>query len=94
MKRGELERGKKKDCLLAFFIVWAVFMVKVISVLDLNFGEIWDRMKAGDIAGFAYLWLVVFLVLVCCFVLWRIIPKGYFRKNSRTPQPFRWINGR
>jgi type IV secretory pathway TraG/TraD family ATPase VirD4 len=82
MKRGELERGKKKGCLLAFLIVWAVFMVKVISVLDLNFGEIWDRMKSGDITGFAYLWLVVFLVLVCCFVLWRIIPKGYFRKKQ------------
>lgn len=82
MKKGELGRGKKKGCLLAFLIVWAVFLVKVISVLDLHSGDIWGRMKAGDIAGFAYLWLVVFLVLLCCLVLWRIVPKGYFRKKK------------
>lgn len=78
---------------MAFLIVWAVFMVKVISVLDLHFGDIWGRMKAGDIAGFAYLWLVVFLVLVCCFVLWRIMPKGYFRKkqpDAATIQGGKW----
>ena len=38
--------------------------------------------EAGQIAGFAYIWLLVFLVLLCCFVLWRIVPKGYFRKKK------------
>ena len=82
MKRGELAKKKRKGCLTALLVVWAVFMVKVISVLDLHFGDIWGRMKAGDIAGFAYLWLVVFFVLLCCLVLWRIVPKGYFRKKQ------------
>lgn len=82
MKKGELAKKKRKGCLTALLVVWAVFMVKVISVLDLHFGDIWGRMKAGDIAGFAYLWLVVFFVLLCCLVLWRIVPKGYFRKKQ------------
>lgn len=38
--------------------------------------------EAGQIAGFAYIWLLVFLVLLCCFVLWCIVPKGYFRKKK------------
>lgn len=82
MKKGELAKKKRKGCLTALLVVWAVFMVKVIFVLDLHFGDIWGRMKAGDIAGFAYLWLVVFFVLLCCLVLWRIVPKGYFRKKQ------------
>lgn len=85
MKRGELERGKNKGCLTVFLILWVVFMVKVISVLDLNFGDMWDSLKAGDVAGFAYLWLVLFFALLSCFVLWRIIPKGYFREKQRKP---------
>lgn len=82
MKKGELEKKKKKGCLTVFLIVWVVFMVKVIAVLNLDFGGIWDKVRAGDITGFAYLWLVVFFVLLSCFVLWRIIPKGYFRKKQ------------
>lgn len=85
MKKGELERGRKKGCLTVFLILWVVFMVKVISILDLNFGDMWDSLKAGDVAGFAYLWLVIFFVLLSCFVLWRIIPKGYFRKKQPKP---------
>lgn len=85
MKKGELERGRKKGCLTVFLILWVVFMVKVISILDLNFGDMWDSLKAGDVAGFAYLWLVLFFVLLSCFVLWRIIPKDYFRKKQPKP---------
>lgn len=85
MKKGELERGTKKGCLTVFLILWVVFMVKVISILDLNFGDMWDSLKAGDVAGFAYLWLVIFFALLSCFVLWRIIPKGYFRKKQPKP---------
>lgn len=85
MKKGELERGRKKGCLTVFLILWVVFMVKVISILDLNFGDMWDSLKAGDVAGFAYLWLVIFFALLSCFVLWRIIPKGYFRKKQPKP---------
>lgn len=97
MKKGELERGRKKGCLTVFLILWVVFMVKVISILDLNFGDMWDSLKAGDVAGFAYLWLVIFFVLLsCCPVLYfgALSQKVTFGKNSRSPQPLRWINGR
>ncbi|MCY6353622.1 hypothetical protein OXV71_23505, partial [Bacteroides fragilis] len=56
--------------------------VKVIAVLNPGFPEAWRMVEAGQIAGFAYIWLLVFLVLLCCFVLWRIVPKGYFRKKK------------
>lgn len=82
MKRGELAKKKRKGCLTALLVVWAVFMVKVIAVLNPGFPEAWRMVEAGQIAGFAYIWLLVFLVLLCCFVLWRIVPKGYFRKKK------------
>lgn len=59
-----------------------MFIVKVIAVLNPGFPEAWRMVEAGQIAGFAYIWLLVFLVLLCCFVLWRIVPKGYFRKKK------------
>lgn len=92
MKRGELAKKKRKGCLTALLVVWAVFMVKVIAVLNPGFPEAWRMVEAGQIAGFAYIWLLVFLVLLCCFVLWRIVPKGYFRKRSRK-RPVRLGNG-
>ena len=70
-----------------------MFIVKVIAVLNPGFPEAWRMVEAGQIAGFAYIWLLVFLVLLCCFVLWRIVPKGYFRKKSRK-RPVRLGNGR
>jgi hypothetical protein len=82
MKRGELAKKKRKGCLTALLVVWAVFMVKVIAVLNPGFPEAWRMVEAGQIAGFAYIWLLVFLVLLCCFVLWCIVPKGYFRKKK------------
>ena len=82
MKRGELAKKKRKGCLTALLVVWAVFIVKVIAVLNPGFPEAWRMVEAGQIAGFAYIWLLVFLVLLCCFVLWRIVPKGYFRKKK------------
>lgn len=82
MKMGELAKKKRKGCLTALLVVWAVFIVKVIAVLNPGFPEAWRMVEAGQIAGFAYIWLLVFLVLLCCFVLWRIVPKGYFRKKK------------
>lgn len=37
MKRGELAKKKRKGCLTALLVVWAVFMVKVIAVLNPGF---------------------------------------------------------
>lgn len=93
MKRGELAKRRKGGCLTVFLVVWVVFMVKVLSVLDFNVGEAWRMARAGQVAGFAYLWLAVFLVLLCAFVLWRIVPEGYFRKRGKgtgagKPKPF------
>jgi hypothetical protein len=65
MKRGELAKKKRKGCLTALLVVWAVFMVKVIAVLNPGFPEAWRMVEAGQIAGFAYIWLLVFLVLFC-----------------------------
>lgn len=62
MKRGELAKKKRKGCLTALLVVWAVFMVKVIAVLNPGFPEAWRMVEAGQIAGFAYIWLLVFLV--------------------------------
>ncbi|KAA5249481.1 hypothetical protein, partial [Bacteroides finegoldii] len=77
-----MAKKKRKGCLTALLVVWAVFIVKVIAVLNPGFPEAWRMVEAGQIAGFAYIWLLVFLVLLCCFVLWRIVPKGYFRKKK------------
>lgn len=82
MKKGELSRKKKKGCLTVLLVVWVVFMVKVIVILNPSFPQVWHMIHAGEIAGFVYLWLVVFLVLLCGFILWRIMPKGYFRKKK------------
>lgn len=93
MKRGELAKRRKGGCLTVFLVAWAVLLVKVLSVLDFNVGEAWRMARAGQVAGLAHLWLVVFLVLLCGFVLWRIVPKGYFRKKGKgtgagKPKPF------
>lgn len=55
MKRGELAKKKRKGCLTALLVVWAVFMVKVIAVLNPGFPEAWRMVEAGQIAGFAYI---------------------------------------
>lgn len=93
MKRGELAKRRRGGCLTVFLAVWVAFMVKVLSVLGFNVGEAWRMARAGQVAGFAYLWLAVFLVLLCGFVLWRIVPEGYFRKRGKgtgagKPKPF------
>ena len=58
MKRGELAKKKRKGCLTALLVVWAVFIVKVIAVLNPGFPEAWRMVEAGQIAGFAYIWLL------------------------------------
>lgn len=87
MKRGELNGGKNRGCVTFLLAVWALFMVKVVSVLDFSFGDLWDRLAAGEVGGIAYLWLAVFPFLLSGFVLWRILPKGLFRKKARTGEP-------
>lgn len=82
MKRGELAKKKRKGCLTALLVVWAVFIVKVIAVLNPGFPEAWRMVEAGQIAGFAYIWLLVFLVLLCCFVLWRIVRRLLSEKEA------------
>ena len=93
MKRGELAKKKRKGCLTALLVVWAVFIVKVIAVLNPGFPEAWRMVEAGQIAGFAYIWLLVFLVLLCCFVLGASSRKVTFGKRSRK-RPVRLGNGR
>ena len=46
MKRGELAKKKRKGCLTALLVVWAVFMVKVIAVLNPGFLEAWRMVEA------------------------------------------------
>lgn len=48
MKRGELAKKKRKGCLTALLVVWAVFMVKVIAVLNPGFPEAWRMVEAGQ----------------------------------------------
>ena len=83
MKRGELAKKKRKGCLTALLVVWAVFMVKVIAVLNPGFPEAWRMVEAGQIAGFAYIWLLVFLVLLCCLSFGASSRKVTFGKRSR-----------
>lgn len=95
MKRGELAKKKRKGCLTALLVVWAVFMVKVIAVLNPGFPEAWRMVEAGQIAGFAYIWLLVFLVLLCCCAVLSFgasSRKVTFGKRSRK-RPVRLGNG-
>lgn len=89
MKRGELAKKKRKGCLTALLVVWAVFIVKVIAVLNPGFPEAWRMVEAGQIAGFAYIWLLVFLVLF----FGASSRKVTFGKRSRK-RPVRLGNGR
>lgn len=87
MKRGELAKKKRKGCLTALLVVWAVFIVKVIAVLNPGFPEAWRMVEAGQIAGFAYIWLLVFLSFGASS------RKVTFGKRSRK-RPVRLGNGR
>lgn len=82
MKRGELAKKKRKGCLTALLVVWAVFIVKVIAVLNPGFPEAWRMVEAGQIAGFAYIWLLVFLVLLCCLSFGASSRKVTFGKEA------------
>ena len=96
MKRGELAKKKRKGCLTALLVVWAVIKVKVIAVLNPGFPEAWRMVEAGQIAGFAYIWLLVFLVLLCCCAVLSFgasSRKVTFGKRSRK-RPVRLGNGR
>ena len=92
MKRGELAKKKRKGCLTALLVVWAVFIVKVIAVLNPGFPEAWRMVEAGQIAGFAYIWLCS---SCCCAVLsfGASSRKVTFGKRSRK-RPVRLGNGR
>ena len=57
------------DEIINGILVLLMFIVKVIAVLNPGFPEAWRMVEAGQIAGFAYIWLLVFLVLLCCFCL-------------------------
>lgn len=48
MKRGELAKKKRKGCLTALLVVWAVFIVKVIAVLNPGFPEAWRMVGRAD----------------------------------------------
>jgi len=93
MRRGELAKRRKGGCLTALLVVWVVFMAKVLSVLNFNVGEAWRMARTGQVAGFAHLWMALFFVLLCGFILWRVVPIGYFRKRGKDsgaekPKPF------
>lgn len=70
-------------------VVWAVFIVKVIAVLNPGFPEAWRMVEAGQIAGFAYIWLLVFLVLLC----WAHRPERLLSEKEAGNVPSGWGMG-
>lgn len=93
MKRGELAKKKRKGCLTALLVVWAVFIVKVIAVLNPGFPEAWRMVEAGRSPG--SLTFGCSCSSCCCAVLsfGASSRKVTFGKRSRK-RPVRLGNGR